>query len=155
YTILEATKAHLPFLHDIEEAAAVLFPLDTLTEPLRSMSQSPEDFATAHQRRLLWIAVDESNAPVAFLIAKVVDDQFHVNEFDVHPEHGKQGLGSRLLQHVLTEAKRRGYRSATLTTFAHLSWNAPFYAKQGFKVLSADELGVELASIVRHEAAIG
>jgi hypothetical protein len=31
-----------------------------------------------------------------------------------------------------------------LTTFAHVPWNAPYYARLGFAVLTSDELGPEL-----------
>lgn len=43
----------------------------------------------------------------------------------------------------------------TLTTFRDVPWNAPFYARAGFRELAAAELSPELAELVREEAARG
>ena len=35
----------------------------------------------------------------------------------------------------MTEARARGYAELTLTTYADVPWNAPFYAARGFAVV--------------------
>jgi len=52
-------------------------------------------------------------------------------------------------------AARQGLLAVTLTTFRHLPWNAPFYARRGFRVLSPDELGPGLRAALRGERAQG
>ena len=43
----------------------------------------------------------------------------------------------------------------TLTTFAEVPWNAPYYARIGFRVLADAELSPGLRAIRAHEAALG
>lgn len=155
YTILPAAPGHLPYLPGIEDAAGELFPMEDLPEPVRSISLLPEDFEVAQKNELLWVVVDESNLPVAFLLASIVDGDFHIAELDVHPRHGRKGIGSQLLHYVLAVAGQRGFRAATLTTFEHLPWNGPYYARHGFEILKTAEIEKELAKILEEEAALG
>lgn len=156
YAILSAVREHLPFLPGIEDAAGELFPLEDLPEPARSTSLSLKEFESALNRELLWVVVEEEgDLPVAFLMAGVLDGCMHVVEVDVHPDHGRRGVGSRLLGHVLAVARQRGFEAVILTTFEHLTWNAPFYAKHGFQVVGADEMGEGLARVLEKERALG
>lgn len=156
YAILPALREHLPFLPGIEDAAGELFPLEDLPEPARSTSLSAKAFEGALNRELLWVVVaDESGLPVAFLMADVLDGCMHLVEVDVHPDHGRRGIGSRLLDHVLAVARQRGFEAVTLTTFGHLAWNAPFYARHGFQAVRADGLGEGLARVLEKEQALG
>lgn len=43
----------------------------------------------------------------------------------------------------------------TLTTFAHIPWDAPYYARLGFETISPDQLTPGLREIRRHEASAG
>ena len=155
YTILPATPQHLPYLPSIEDAAGELFPIEDLPEPLRSISLLPEDFENALNKNLLWVVVDESNLPIAFLLARIIDGYVHIAEFDVHPDYGRRGVGSQLLNYVLEVAKQRAFQAVTLTTFEHLPWNAPYYSKHGFKIIESDRIGNELAEIVKKEKELG
>lgn len=155
YTILPAAPEHLPYLREIEDAAGELFPLEDLPEPLRSLGLSPQNFEQAQKKDMLWVVVDEADLPVAFLLASIVDEDFHIAELDVHPRHSRKGIGAGLLRYVLGVAEGRGFRAATLTTFEHLPWNAPYYARQGFEILTADEVEEELADILQEEVKLG
>ena len=61
-----------------------------------------------------------------------MEQHIHLEELDVHPDHGRKGLGRKLVQTVLDWARDEGYPAVTLTTFIHLPWNAPFYETFGF-----------------------
>ncbi len=155
YTILPAAASHLPYLPGIEAAAGELFPIEDLPEPVRAVGLSMADFERAQKDDLLWVMVDADDIPIAFLMAKIVDGYFHIAEFDVHPAHSRKGLGTQFLRHVLKIARQRDFEAATLTTFEHLPWNAPFYAKHGFRILAVDELEHGLAQILASEAEHG
>ena len=43
----------------------------------------------------------------------------------------------------------------TLTTFRDAPWNAPFYARMGFRLLSGNEAGPRLTDLLRREAQRG
>ena len=79
----------------------------------------------------------------------------HLEEIDVLPEHGRRGLGSRLVMAVCDWAESAGYRSVTLTTFRDVPWNMPFYARLGFEVIPPEALSPALQSVVRDETRRG
>jgi len=156
YVILPAEPRHLPHLPGIEDAAGELFSLDDLPEPARSTGLSHEDFEAAFAAGLLWLVVETgTDLPVAFLMGRMLDGGLHIVEFDVHPQHARRGIGSRLLEHVLAVAARRAFRCATLTTFEHVPWNAPYYSRHGFEVVGADRIGPGLARVLEKEHALG
>ena len=59
------------------------------------------------------------------------------------------------MQTVCDWARERGFASVTLTTFRHLAWNAPFYARSGFAVLGDQELTPALRQRLQAEADMG
>ena len=53
-----------------------------------------------------------------------------LEEIDVHPDHGRRGLGRRLVSAVCAWAARGGHRWLTLTTFRDVPFNMPFHARR-------------------------
>mgnify|MGYP002065158006 CR=1 FL=1 len=41
----------------------------------------------------LWVTADENDQPVGFAAVELVDGRPHIQELDVHPDHGRRGLG--------------------------------------------------------------
>lgn len=155
YRIALADAEHVPDLPAIERAAAGLFPDEDLPASRRGDTTPVATFRAARAAGRLWVALDASGKPVGFAMARLVDGTAHLQELDVHPEHGRRGLGTRLVGSVTAWARVSGLPSVTLTTFGHLAWNAPFYERLGFRMLSESDLGPELAAILRKEAADG
>jgi GNAT superfamily N-acetyltransferase len=106
------------------------------------------------QGRIL-VGVDEADEPVGFAIFDQFDSVVHLRELDVLPEHGGRGLGRQLVQAVIAWAIEHGCTAVTLTTFRDVPFNAPFYARAGFRVLTEDELTPRLAQIRAEERAHG
>jgi ribosomal protein S18 acetylase RimI-like enzyme len=106
-----------------------------------------------------WVAVAEGESGggdvVGFAVVDVVDGNAHVEEVSVDPDAQGHGHGSALLDAVATDAARRGEPAVTLTTYRDVPWNRPYYERRGFRVLTRDELGPELAARVVAEAALG
>jgi predicted N-acetyltransferase YhbS len=73
----------------------------------------------------------------------------------VHPAAAGRGLGRALIEAAAEQARARGEDRVTLTTFADVPWNAPYYQRLGFVVVLEDEQGPELRRIRAHEAEIG
>ncbi len=172
--IRAATSHDLPLLAAIERAAAVRFSPDDLPPALREQATSPKAFETGWRGGLLWVAdiatghaeaeldtghaeadtAAASPALAGFALAAVYGDWLHLKEMSVHPDHGRLGIGRSLLDVVIAEAAARRLRGVTLTTFAHVPWNAPFYAKAGFRVADAPESPAHLrARLVREREA--
>jgi predicted N-acetyltransferase YhbS len=78
-------------------------------------------------------------------------DAVHLQELDVAPAHGRQGLGTQLVLRVCDWAAASGYGSVTLATFRDVAWNMPFYARLGFEVVSRAELSPALSAVVEDE----
>jgi GNAT superfamily N-acetyltransferase len=154
YTIVTASPEDLPFLPAIELAAARLLE-GHAPESVLKETTSQADLIEAQRRGLLWVARSD-HTPVGFAHVTLREPSAaHLEEIDVHPEHGRRGLGGRLVLAVCAWAEGAGYESVTLTTFRDVPWNMPFYAKVGFKAIPPQELSPALLSILRSETRRG
>ena len=135
YRIKLARSEDLSDLKEVELEAAELFSEEDLPSALRSNIIDPNEIEKARREKRLWLVIeDRSNKIVGFALLTQEDNQIHIKEIDVHPQHGRKGLGTRLFKKIIYWAKDHGYQFITLTTFRHLSWNAPFYQKVGFRI---------------------
>lgn len=155
HRIVLARPEDLLWLPDVERAAASLFPAEDLAPALRDHTTGSDVLETARAEGRLWVALDGSSRPVGFALAEELDGAGHLVELDVHPDHGRRGLGRRLLAAVLDWCRAENLPACTLTTFSHLAWNAPFYASAGFRILGPDELTPGLAAHLDEEATSG
>ncbi len=151
YAIRLARAEEIGALPEIERAASLLFH-DTDFAPGVLADVTPEaSLAEAQRTGLLWVAVGPGSRPVGFALAQPLDGCAHLDEVDVHPAHGRRGLGAALVRVVCEGARRRGLAGVTLTTFRELPWNAPFYRGLGFRALAAEELTPGLVELFRDE----
>jgi GNAT superfamily N-acetyltransferase len=151
YRIRLAQDEDLIALLDIERAANTLFAAYGLAEQLSNLLTPNEALCEGVKTNQLWVAADENDQPVGFALADVIGDNAHLDELDVHPAHSRRGLGAALVAAVCDWAKASGYRAITLTTLRHIPWNAPWYQRQGFRILEEGELSVELRDLLREE----
>jgi GNAT superfamily N-acetyltransferase len=98
---------------------------------------------------------DTADLPVAYLLVDVVDGNGHVEQVSVHPDHARQGWGRALLDAVDRWAVQRGLSALTLTTYADVPWNAPYYARLGFGIVAEADLSEGLRRIGAREEASG
>ena len=101
---------------------------------------------------LSWVAVDRADAPFAFLIAERHDDALHIEELDVRQDRQGKGVGRALLRHIVAWAREQGLGTITLTTFREVAWNAPFYAREGFRMVEGEALNMRLRALLASEA---
>ena len=155
YSIEPARADDVAKLPAVELAANVLFEGRGLAGVSGADATSLAELSHANARGLLWVARAPDGEPIGFALLEIVDGDVHVEEIDVHPAHGRRGVGRALLEAVLAWARGAGHRAVTLTTFRDVPWNAPFYASAGFRTLAPGELGPGLAALVRDETARG
>jgi ribosomal protein S18 acetylase RimI-like enzyme len=154
-TIRAARADELLALQDIERAAGQPFAEIGMTEIAQDEPYPLTELAACAQAGLLWVTADEADQSIAYLMASVVDGCLHVDQVSVHPGSARRGLGRELLEHAAGRAVADGLTALTLTTFADIPWNAPYYRRCGFRVLEEAELTPGLRAIRRHEAELG
>jgi GNAT superfamily N-acetyltransferase len=100
-----------------------------------------------------WVAVDDRDRPVAYLLSTAADDCAHVEQVSVASTHAGRGLGAALIDHLAAVARAERRPALTLTAFRDVPWNAPYYARLGFEIVEPADQGPELAALVAREAA--
>lgn len=83
-------------------------------------------------RCFLYAARDDGGQLVAYCSFWRIFDEAHVNNFAVHPAWRRQGLGRRLLAHVLAAADAMGAPRATLEVRASNLAAIALYESGGF-----------------------
>jgi GNAT superfamily N-acetyltransferase len=150
-----ATAAELPGLQEIERAAGRCFRDLGMDEIADDEPLTLDELAGYQRTGRAWVAVGEAGVPVAYLIAEPVDTCVHIEQVSVHPDSARRGIGRALLDHVAGLATADGVPALTLTTFADVPWNAPYYARCGFRPLAEGELTPGLRAIREREAGHG
>ncbi len=141
YHIRPGRESDLDHLPAIERAAAAQFAaFEWINPAVFEHVTTVEEHRTYCAAGRLWVAVDADNQPVGFAVASVLDDCGHLEEIDVHPAHGRRGIGRALIEQVCAWARTSGYAALTLTTERDVPWNAPYYARLGFAIIPDDDL---------------
>ena len=135
----------LATVEDVSEIQAVevlaIARFREIDEPLIARcADNPPYWTTGLERasneQRAWVAVDDVGSIIGFAVAWMVDGEGHLDELAVSPAHGRRGVGQALVDEVVTWTRAQGLASITLTTFRDVPWNAPYYEKLGFHVVS-------------------
>lgn len=140
-----AARSDLADLADIDRRADSLFRaaghhLPDLDVPI----------AQPQQAKAIFVA---GRPPVGYVQIDEVDGLAHIAGLAVIPKWMRQGIGSRLVERACEWARRHDYPAVTLTTFAEVPWNGPYYAQRGFVEVS--ELTPGLAALRANETELG
>ncbi|GAA4055126.1 GNAT family N-acetyltransferase [Streptomyces shaanxiensis] len=153
--IRPAAPDELPALQDIERAAGAAF-RDLGMAAIADDDPPALDVLESYRRAgRAWVACADGDRPMAYLICEPVDGALHIEQVSVHPDAARRGVGRTLLAHAADRARAEGLTGLTLTTFTEVPWNAPYYARLGFRTLEETELTPGLRKIRSHEAELG
>ena len=154
YQIVLARSQDIRLIPVIELAAVKL--LENYAPDSVQVEISREvDLKQAQADGRLWVAL-AGDIPVGFAhVIILISGLAHLEELDVHPDHGRRGLGSKLVAEVCKWVKARGYQALTLTTFREPPFNMPFYRRRGFNELAPEAFTADLRNIVDHETRRG
>ena len=153
--IRSARRDEVELLRDIERAAGEAFRGIGMAEIADDEPPAADVLAAYVRDGRAWVGTDAADVPVGYLIADPVDGGLHVEQVSVHPRAARRRVGRALIEHAAGVALGAGMVALTLTTFAEVPWNAPYYRRCGFVVLSAAELTPGLRDIRAREAAHG
>ena len=146
--IRPAREDDLPRLRAIERAAGRAFAGLGMAAIAEDEPPSAETLRAYRAAGRLWVHGDPATA---YLMAEPVDGSLHIEQVSVHPDHAGRRIGRDLIEHVAALAGT----PVTLTTFADVPWNAPYYERLGFRRLADAELTDGLRRIRRREAELG
>jgi GNAT superfamily N-acetyltransferase len=144
-----------PALQEIERRAGEQFRgvgMDSIADATPEPIEDLAEYATAGRG---WVAVDEADRPIGYVIVDIVDGNAHVEQISVVPDHQGSGVGRALTERVRTWAADNNLPAITLTTFSDVPWNRPLYERLGFVVMAENEIGPELRAVRDHEATLG
>lgn len=141
-----AEERDLARLQEIESAA------DRLFDPLVDTSSWGGPPTGAERAAAGGFIVVIGEPAVGFAHVIQIEGEYHLEQLAVHPDHGRQGLGTELVYSAVDVVASRGGDSLTLLTFADIPWNAPFYEALGFEVT---EPPVRLLPLIEHEERTG
>jgi|SRR5882724_2347900 len=153
--IRSATSSDSPALRQIERDAGERFRDVGLADIADHDPPSEAALAQYEAGGRSWVAVDEAGAPVGYVLADEVDDNAHIEQVSVRPDHQGQGIGRALIDRVGAWAAAGGRSALTLSTFSDVPWNAPLYRHLGFRDLTPSQVGPELQARCAEEARFG
>jgi GNAT superfamily N-acetyltransferase len=136
---------------DLQEVPAVESAADELFRARGVLDLPPA--APADERARAWRVLVAGRPVVGFAVLERVDGDVHLEQLSVHPAAMRRGIGAALLAASAEEARAAGARRVTLLTYADVPWNAPWYARHGWRV--ADDLGPQLRALAEHEVQLG
>lgn len=126
---------------------------DRLLEPFGAWSLPAADPADkAAERARTTTTLVAGRPPVGFARLEIVDAHTHLGQLSVLPEYARLGVGMSLVRAACKWSRRQGFGFLTLTTFADIPFNAPFYRRLGFYQLTDDQIGPELNQVITDEA---
>jgi GNAT superfamily N-acetyltransferase len=145
----------VPKLIAVQASGEVLFRSLGMDLPVLLAPPEPEAFAGPIEAGRLWLTEADDGEPIAVLAMEIVDGTAHLAEVAVSVDHGRQGIGRALIDHAVQWSRAQGFTSMTLTTYAEVPWNGPYYERLGWVAISEDELTPGLRAIREHEIALG
>jgi len=154
-TVRPARAEEAARLREIEVAAGAAFSEIGMREVAEMEPTGTDELEEAAREGRLLVATGPSDRAIGFALLDVLESDAHLEEISVDPEHGRRGVGRTLLEAACAWGVARGACAITLTTFADVPWNGPFYARCGFATLRRDEESPGLRQIREEEAASG
>jgi GNAT superfamily N-acetyltransferase len=153
--IRPAQRGDAPSLPELERAAGEQFRAIDMGAVADDEPPSVAALEGYVDRGAAWVATGADDAPVGYLLVDDVDGATHIEQVSVHPSVAGRGIGRALIETAVEHARSRGHHRVTLTTFADVPWNAPYYRRLGFEVVPPEAQGPDLRRLRAHEASIG
>jgi GNAT superfamily N-acetyltransferase len=155
YIVRPARRSEAGTLRDIERAAGQAFIAAGFPDVAGYEPTHGDDLREAVNDGTLFVVADMTDWPVGFVLCGELDHGLYVQELNVHPDHAGNRLAIPLLGAAENLARMLDLDRLTLTTFRHVPWNAPYYARLGFSEIPDDAIGPDLRFVIARQHAAG
>lgn len=108
----------------------------------------------AVKEQRLWFAV-EYGVLKAYLLGDFLPQSLHIDQVTVHPDASRRGLGALMIESVSADPRSKERGLITLTSFANVPWNAPYYERIGFTDIAEEDWPEGIAEKVAAEQEAG
>lgn len=133
-------------LGQVEKAAAARF-LAIGWRQIAEDDPTPARHFAARVRAGHLLVAEVDDTAIGFVFWRPLSTAVYLEEIDVRPEWGGHGIGAALIEALAARARANGFGEIVLSTFSDVAWNAPWYARHGFRTIADAEIGPELAAI--------
>jgi GNAT superfamily N-acetyltransferase len=153
--VRRARTTDVAAIQDVERAAGELFRGIGMADVAAHDPPSAAELEAYLADGRAWVSVGPGDTPVGYALVDLLTRYVHLEQLSVRPDYGRQGRGRELFEVVVGYARAVGRDRVTLSTFAEVPWNAPLYARWGFRLLRPQLTEPELAAFVEAERSIG
>ncbi len=126
-------RHEIKLLPQIENAADARYARVGLDLVIAMPPASLTSLEAGRREDRLWVAVSPLNRPVGFALMKFPGGTAWLDQLSVLDRWQSRGLGAALIDRTASAARARGFEALYLSTYRDVPWNAPFYARRGFK----------------------
>ncbi len=155
FSVRSAQDLDARLLQEIERLAGERFREVGLAEVADDEPPSVDELERYVSTGRCWVVLGVSGEPVGYVMVSDLDGNAHIDQMSVHPDHQRSGAGRALVDRVRAWASETDRNAITLTTYADVAWNRPFYEHLGFRVLGDGEIGAQLRAVRKAERARG
>lgn len=138
----------------LERAAAEVFRTIGMDAVADDAPISESVLLQAVEEQRLWFAV-EYGVLKAYLLGEFLPQSLHIEQVTVHPDASRRGLGALMIESVSADPRSKERGLLTLTSFANVPWNAPYYERIGFLDIAESDWPDGVAEKVAAEQAKG
>lgn len=136
-----ARRGEAERIADIEVAAIPKFhSLSEYKSKFVGFVARPEKYGPFVEGGRAFVVANEWDWPVGFSAVDEMDGEAYLAELAVELAYQGYGLGRRLVAAACDWGRHAGFTSILLSTFKDVPWNAPYYERQGFRILEPAEL---------------
>ncbi|WP_416907025.1 MAG: GNAT family N-acetyltransferase [Polymorphobacter sp.] len=152
--VRRSRREDLARLAAIERSAAALFVGTHAAAFAAGPTTHPRTLARGHAAGLLWVS-EMDGAVAGFLLAEPCPEGLYLRELSVAAAAQRRGHGRALMRAGIDHARAAGAAAVLLTTDRTLPWNAPFYARLGFRLCTEGDMPATLRARLDRQIAEG
>lgn len=158
YRIRMGTEDDVATAVAIDDAASALYAevgivFDSRAVAPMAAAEQKAWLGAARAGGLLIAESDGDGSAAGFAAVTEKDGAAYLERISVVPAHMRRGVGRLLMLATCDLARRGGHREIWLTTYSHVPWNRPFYARHGFVAVPEESCGDGVRAVLAFQRA--